>query len=91
MSTEPGEQPDVSPCMYLSAYVAEKVLDVFPDEEVLHDGLPVVLQNQLELVDVVVLVRRHQVRHCHDLLVVLVGLSLLKESLINFVSIGHFN
>ena len=79
MSTEPREQPDVSPCMYLSADVAEEVLYVFPDEEVLHDGLPVVLQDQLELVDVVVLVRGYEIRHCHDFRVVFVRLRLLKE------------
>ena len=50
---------------------------MLPDEGVLHDGLPVHLEDVLELVDVVVLVGRHQVRHRHDLHVVLVGLRLL--------------
>ena len=52
---------------------------MFPDEEVLHDGLPVVLQNELELIDVVVLVCGYEIRHCQDLRVVFVGLGLLKE------------
>ena len=64
---------------HLSADVAEKIFDVFPDEKILHDGLPVVLQNQLELVDVVVLVRGYEIRHCHDFRVVFVRLRLLKE------------
>ena len=64
---------------HLSADVAEKIFYVFPDEEILHDGLPVVLQNQLEFVDVVVLVRSYEIRHGHDLRVVLVRLRLLKK------------
>ena len=64
----------------MSADVAEEVFDVFPDEEVLHDGLPVVLQNELELVDVVILVRGYEIRHCQDLRVVFVGLRFLKET-----------
>ena len=64
---------------HLGADIAEKVLYVFPDELVLHDGLPVVLQNQLELVDVVVLVRGYEIRHRHDFRVVFVRLRLLKE------------
>ena len=53
---------------------------MFPDEEVLHDGLPVVLQNELELVDVVILVRGYEIRHRQDLRVVFVGLRFLKET-----------
>ena len=64
---------------HLSADVAEKVFDVFPYEKILHDGLPIVLQNQLELVDVVVLVRGYEIRHRHDFRVVFVRLRLLKE------------
>ena len=56
---------------------------MFPDEEVLHDGLPVVLQNELELVDVVVLVRGYEIRHCQDLGVIFVGLRLLKNMVWN--------
>ena len=66
-------------CVYLCSYIAEKVFDVFPYEKILHDGLPIVLQNQLELVDVVVLVRGYEIRHCHDFRVVFVRLRLLKE------------
>ena len=48
---------------HLGADIAEKVLYVFPDELVLHDGLPVMLQDLFELVDVVILVRRDEIRH----------------------------
>ena len=64
---------------HLGADITEKVLYVFPDELVLHDGLPVVLQDLLELVDVVILVRRDEIRHRQDLRVALVGLRLLKD------------
>ena len=42
-------------CPYLCSNISEKVFDVFSDEEIVHDGLAVQLQNLLELVDVVVL------------------------------------
>jgi len=40
---------------YLCPDISEEVFDVFSDEEVVHDGFAVQLQNLLELVDVVVL------------------------------------
>ena len=40
---------------YLCPDVSQEVFDVFPDEEVVHDGLAILLQDLLELVDVVVL------------------------------------
>ena len=73
----------------MSADVAEEVFDVFPDEEVLHDGLPVVLQNELELVDVVILVRGYEIRHRQDLRVVFVGLRFLKETGYGIIGINN--
>ena len=73
----------------MSADVAEEVFDVFPDEEVLHDGLPVVLQNELELVDVVILVRGYEIRHRQDLRVVFVGLRFLKETGYEIIGINN--
>ena len=52
---------------------------MLPDERVLHDGLAVLLQDLLKVVDVIVLVGRHQVRHCQDLGVILVRLGLLRH------------
>lgn len=52
---------------------------MLPDEGILHDGLSVDLQNLLEVIDVIVLVGRHQVSHRQDLRVVLVGLSFLEN------------
>ncbi len=40
---------------YLCSNISEKVFDVFPNEEVVHDCLAIQLQNLLELVDVIVL------------------------------------
>ena len=73
----------------MSADVAEEVFDVFPDEEVLHDGLPVVLQNELELIDVVILVRGYEIRHRQDLRVVFVGLRFLKETGYGIIGINN--
>ena len=50
---------------------------MLPDEGVLHDGLAVLLEDLLEVVDVIVLIGRHQVGHRHDLGVVLVRLGFL--------------
>ena len=73
----------------MSADVAKEVFDVFPDEEVLHDGLPVVLQNEFELVDVVILVRGYEIRHRQDLRVVFVGLRFLKETGYGIIGINN--
>ena len=53
-------------------------LDVFANEEVIHDVFAVVLQDLFELINVVVLVRHDQVRHRQDLRVVLVRFGLLR-------------
>ncbi len=53
---------------------------MLPDECVLHDGLAVLLEDLLEVVDVVVLVGRHQVRHCQDLGIILVRLGFLQQN-----------
>ena len=53
---------------------------MFSDEGVLHDGLPVDLQDLLKVVDVIVLVGGHQVRHRQNLDVVLVRLCFLRQA-----------
>ncbi len=53
---------------------------MLPDECVLHDGLAVLLEDLLEVVDVVVLVGRHQVRHRQDLGIILVRLGFLQHN-----------
>ena len=52
---------------------------MLPNERVVHDGLTVQLQDLLELVDVVILVAGHQIRHRQDLRVVFVRLGFLNE------------
>ena len=47
------------------------------DEGIVHDRLPVLLEDFLKVVDVVVLVGGNQVGHGQDLRVVLVGFGLL--------------
>jgi len=44
---------------YLCSNISEKVFDVFSNEEIVHDGLAIQLQNLLELVDVVVLINEN--------------------------------
>ena len=61
----------------LCSDILEEVLDVFPDEGVLHDGLPVHLENFFKVVDVIVLVGRDEVGHGQNLRVILVRLGLL--------------
>lgn len=39
----------------LCSNISEEVFDVFPNEKIVHDRLPILLQNLLELIDVVVL------------------------------------
>ena len=80
-----GDEVDLDPRVGLDELdqdlgtdVPEEVLDVLPDEGVVHDGLPVLLEDLLEVVDVVVLVGGHQVCHGEDLRIVLVGLGLLR-------------
>ena len=53
-------------------------LDVFADEEVVHDVPAVVVEDLLELADVVVLVGHDEVGHGQDLGVVLVRLGFLR-------------
>ena len=53
---------------------------MLPDECVLHDGLAVLLEDLLKVVDVVVLVGRHQVCHRQDLGIILVRLGFLQQN-----------
>uniref|UniRef100_A0A1I8GPP9 RNA polymerase beta subunit n=1 Tax=Macrostomum lignano TaxID=282301 RepID=A0A1I8GPP9_9PLAT len=62
---------------HLRADVAQQLLDVLPDEGVLHDGRPVLPEQLLKAVDVVGMVGGHQAGHGGDLGVVAVGLGLL--------------
>ena len=63
---------------YLGPDVPEQVLYMFSNEGVVHDIVPVVFEDRLEFVDIVILVRHHEVRHGKDLWVVLVWFRFLR-------------
>lgn len=66
------------PNQHLGPDVLQDIVDIRPNERVVHDRRPVFSQNLLKLANVPALVGAHKVGHRHNLRVVLVWLSLLR-------------